>query len=543
MRESSTRFILKAPTLRQRLVGVVLTFVVAAVLIPCGSARGQGSRLVPLDHWSYEYILRLQRRGHLLELHPTALPYTYGEVRSSLEDLNARRLSRRERTWARRLAAEFGRPERRRNARRGPIVGGALQPGIRVSSHDRLDPLRYLDGEDVTLEAAGLNLYPNVAGQIFLMHGPLVAQAGLRFDVYYRDDPDGLNASNRLIVRNEDVYAGYGSRYVSIYLGRFRHHWAPPGADALLLSENPVGVDHLNLRLGGRRLALRSILGELDSITSDGRYTGAAGADSVAGSIRRFLAAHRFDWRPSRSFALSLMESTLYSSESSGISLKFLNPLNLHAFAVDGRPKNDENNGLLTGMLWLQYRRLTVQGQLLLDDFDLLGESGEAPSAALSGTLTYAGWPAVDLGGSLTAVTARAYNTHQPEGRYLYLLRGIGTQFNDYVELSGFAAFYRNWGDVDVKLKPKLDLLWQGERDIRQRYPIPEEGVDAILTGDVSRTVRPAVEVRLQGSRMWWMTVDVGPIFTDRPDVDDQFTLFMSINARFDILDRVDLSF
>lgn len=532
----------------------LLAFVAILFMLTCTpeSTRAQSHRIVPLDHWSYDYIERLQRRGHLLDLHPTALPYTHGEIHAAIDRLRRSRLAPVERAWVADLKRAFGpaergrhvrRPSRHRSGRTTAMGGGELEAGLRVANSDRLDPLRYLDAEGATLEAAGLNWHPNAAGRLFLEYGPVVAQIGLAFDTFYRDDPDGLDVANRLIVRNDESYVGLGSQYASLYLGRFGHHWAPARDDALLLSNNAAEFDHLHVRLGGKRLALRSVLGELDAMTVDGRFTGTAGADSVAGSVRRFLSAHRLDWRPSRRFSISIMESTIYSSSNSGLSLKFLNPLNLHAFAVDGRPKNDENNGLLAGMLWFQFQRVTVQGQLLLDDIDLMGRTGEPPSAALAGSIVYAGRPEIDIGGRLTTVTARAYNTHQPEGRYINLLRGLGTQFSDYVMLSGFGTLYHRFERLDAAVTPKLDLLWQGERDIRQPYPQRDDDVETILTGATERLTRPAIEVRLQTGRHFWMSLDAGVLFSDRPDHGARFTFLLSMKARLGIADRINLAF
>src|SRR5690606_42014136 len=81
------------------------------------------------------------------------------------------------------------------------------------------------------------------------------------------------------------------------------------------------------------------------------------------------------------------------------------------------------------------------RSQLLLDDVDLLGQTGEPLSAAISGSLIYAGWPSLDIGGRLAAVTARAYNTHQPEGRYIHLLDRKSTRLNSsHVKIS-YAVF------------------------------------------------------------------------------------------------------
>ena len=480
---------------------IVLAMSAAAFM----DAAGQAPRVIPYDHWSYEYIQRLQQRGMLLELNPTALPYTYAAVRRAIDAVDGDDLTPRERRWVRLLESEFRQPR----IKRGRVVaGGEIVPGLRASSTERIDPLRPGANEG-RIRPLGITLYPNASGRLFAEYGPFVAQGGLRFDLYYRDDPDALDAANRLIVRNEEAYVGFGSRYFTAHLGRLTPHWGVFHEPALLVSHNIVALDQLSLRLGGERLSMRSVVGELDSITEDGRFTGTAGADSVAGSVRRYVSLHRFDWRPSRHFTMSLMESTVYSGENTGFSLKFLNPLNIQAFTVDGRPKNDENNGILAGIIWANYRRVTLHGQLLIDDIDLMAQTGEALSAAFTGSIRYAGLRFGDLGGSLTAVTARAYNTHQPEGRYLHLLRGIGTQYNDYLHLSAFASWYLGRRALDVKLTPKLDLLFQGEQDIRLLYPGEES--DLILDGTPERTLRPALEMRIQHGRRWWAHLDVGP--------------------------------
>lgn len=526
-----------------RLRYIVVLVLLGAVWVD--RAPAQAHRMVPLDHWAYEYVKRLQRRGLLLELHPTSLPYTSGELWSALHRLDRHGLRTNEARWADALAAEFSAAG---DETPSAAAGGEILPGLQVSTSDRLDPLRPLDRDESTLEVGTMRLFPQAAGRLFLEYGPAVVQAGVRFDLFYRDDPDGLDAANRLIVRNEDSYAGVDTRYVSAYVGRFVRHWAPYGEASLLLSSNAVGFDQIGLRIGGDRLVLRSVLGELDSMTADGRFTGTAGADTVQGSVRRFVAAHRFDWRPSRHFSLSLMESTLFSGENSGWSLKYLNPLNLQAFSVDGRPKNDENNGLLAGMLWAYFRHWTLQGQLTIDDVDLAGESGEPASVALSGSLTYAGFPSLDAGIALTAVSARTYNTHQPEGRYTHLLRGIGTPFNDFVHASAYASYYLDDAPTDITLTPRLDVLLQGETRIHQPYPTGSAGADFILDGTVQRTIRPSIEVRLQGGRSWWARLDAGPAFVvNRNHVEARdgtsLTVTASVLARLDFTERVDLEF
>jgi hypothetical protein len=485
---------------------LILGFVAVST---CTPAFGQPSRIIPVEDWTYTYLERLQRRGHLLTLSPTALPYREGEVVRALAEADTGRMSRIERRWTALLSAALSAPDYESDE---ILFGGGIEAGFRAINSDRLDVLRPTDEGDPALVAGPLRLFPNVTGRVTAGRGPLVAQMGLRHDLYYRDDPDGIRPANRLITRNSDSYVGFDGRFASVYLGRFSNHWAVHGEDAPFLSANPAAYDQMTLRIGGRRLAVRSILGELDSITADDRFTGAAGADSVAGSKRRFLAAHRIDWRPAPYLSITFMEASLYSGAQAAGSLKYLNPLLVYAFAVDNRPKNEENNGLVAGSVWLQLRPVTLHGQLVIDDIDLMSETGEPPSVALTGALYYAGpFPAIDLGAAFTIISARAYNTHQTEGQYVYLLRGLATQFNDFVHLTAFADVYADRILPGLHITPRLDLLLQGEADPRQPYP--EHDVAFVLTGDVARTLRTGARVRFQNDPRWWVGLDYGANF------------------------------
>lgn len=480
---------------------VLLLLCLAGVRSP--GALAQSQRLLPPGDWTYTYIERLQRRGHLLALHPTALPYAEGEVRAALDALPVDALSATERRWAdlltRRLAP--GQEER-------AVYGATFEAGLDALDSDRRDVLRAADLGTARLALGDVRLFPNGGVQGFLENGRFVADLGVRFDMYYQDDPDGLDAANRISSRSEG-YLAYNGRFASAFLGRMENHWARPGDDALLVSDNPAPYDRLYLRLGGERFALRSLLGELDSITADGRYTGSAGADSVRGSERRYLAAHRFDWRPSRHVALSFMEANLFSGPSAGASLRFLNPLQLHVLLTDEPPKNDENNGLLAGMLWVHRRNVTLSGQLLVDDVDLLSETGEPASVALSGSLLYGGiTETLDAGLRLTLVAARSYNTHQPEGRYLYLRRGLATAFSDYVEASAFADLYADAWLPGLIVTPEVTYLAQGERTFNEPYPHGD--VPLILDGRVAHTTRVGARLFYQPAPRLWFRLDLG---------------------------------
>ena len=391
-------------------------------------------------------------------------------------------------------------------------MGYMFQASARTINSDRLDVVRPL-GDTLNF------FWYGTLANVYADAGPFIAELGFWQNKYYDVDPDGLDTALRFLIRSENTYLGVHSRLFSAYAGRWSNHWSVPGEPSTLLSDNPRSQDQIMMRLGGQRFSVTGLLSELDSVTEDGRFTGRVADDSVrVGNRRRYLAAHRWDWRPSRHFMLSAMESVLYSGTNAGLSLKYLNPIHPFTFVVDNRPKNEENNGFVTGLLWAQVQRLTVHAQMMVDDFNARGESGnETLTFAFAGSATYA-LPRMDLGATLNVVSARAYNAPQPEGQYTFLQRGLATQFSDYVHTAAYADLYLDDVALGLRLTPRLDLLAQGERDIRQPFPPNTEDLDNLLDGTVTRTVRPALQAVYQPSPWWWVRVDAGFNITSNLD-------------------------
>src|SRR5690625_7603182 len=106
-----------------------------------------------------------------------------------------------------------------------------------------------------------------------------------------------------------------------------------------------------------------------------------------------------------------------------------------------------------------------MNGQLLIDDIDIMNESGEPVSVALAGRAVWATRGAWDVGLTAKLVTARTYNTHQTEGQYLYLNRGLATNFSDFVSAGFFADHYADGWLDGLRLTPRLDYLGNGTFD------------------------------------------------------------------------------
>ncbi len=461
----------------------------------------QSNRFLPTGDHAYEYIVRLQRRGHLLGLNPTALPYQRGEVWDALSQIDTTQLNHSEHHWVDLLRKKLRPPSMSKDR---VAVGYTFMAGTDVINSDRIDPVRP-QGEAVNFYWHG------TAASGYLEAGPAVAEMSVFHSRYYDRDPDGIDAGLRLMARSEHSYVGWSQRRLSAYMGRWDLHWGTPGDASTIISSNARSRDQVWLRLGGDRVSVTAVLSELDSATDGRYYTGRAADDSVKfGSTRRFHAAHRWDYRPTKKFMLSFMESAIYSGPSSSLSLKYLNPVNPFTFVVDNVPKNDDNNGFLAGLLWAQFKRLTIQGQFMVDDIRLQSNTGpETITFVLTGSAAYA-LPKADLKLTLETVTSRAYNAPQTEGQYIYLNRGLATQFSDYVHTSLFLEFYLDRRVRGLRLGPKMDLLLQGERDLRQPFPVKSESIQNLLDGDVKRTIRGSMRLTYQPMHWWWIAADGG---------------------------------
>ncbi|MCH8960099.1 MAG: hypothetical protein IH820_01895 [Bacteroidetes bacterium] len=65
----------QAPVLFRSMIQPRCLLVPLLLLSLAVETLAQQNRLLPTDDWAYATITRLQRRGHLLDLNPTASPY------------------------------------------------------------------------------------------------------------------------------------------------------------------------------------------------------------------------------------------------------------------------------------------------------------------------------------------------------------------------------------------------------------------------------------------------------------------------------------
>jgi hypothetical protein len=457
-------------------------------------ASAQDHRLINTHDWAYEFIQNLQRRGHLLDLNPTDLPYTTGAVRRAVQQVDTTALSSVEWRWYRQLADAF--------APRGPNldsmrVGGTVTAGARGSSSERLNVLNPAGDADPALPRAQVTGY--------LEWGPWIGQAGATFDRFYETDPDGLDVARRLQSRSEEVYVGYNSSYVDVYLGRFDNHWSVHGRRGGFLTDNPRSFDQVQFELGTETLSFQSILGTLDNMTADSTFTG--DDRGRLGTVRRYAFFHRLDWSPTPSLTLSLIEGEIYHSPTAGLSLRNLIPLHAIVLESANKPRTADSNAMIGGAVWWQPGPLTLYAQGMLDDIlisrrEERKRTGEFYPAVytVNGSATWAGvTDRIDVGADIDVVSANSYRTDNRADEWSYAQRGLATNFSDYVRLAGHATWYPAPG---LELEPALTWYRKGEGDFRRLRityaPGPGGAIPSVGTGTVERTLRPSVSVRYQ---------------------------------------------
>ncbi len=523
-------------------MGRVLSFCMCLVIVLTTSyvaKAQQDSRVLSLyDRQSYEYIKQLQDRGYLLELHPTDMPYRYDELRSALSGIAQHDLKGVNGRWIRYLQDRIG-----FNAIERPVLDlrGASYLQVNNSERDHM----YRPSDDIAYLWPMIELVPGIRYQGWAV------QAHARLEYYEDRNIDGLDAVNRFWARNEETYLGYSNEFLEVYGGRVLNHWGVYGQSSGLLSDNSVTYDQLKINVETKHLQLSSVMGYLDNLKSDDVFNGDTREDPF--SVKRYLFAKRLDWRPREHVMFSYRESIIFSGWDAVPQPKYMLPGYIGFFQADNAPQNDFINYLTGIAFWVQFggsssagignnsgtkfqissqNTLTVHTEVIIDDIIFFRDRrgiDELSNFNVFFNVAYAlSQRCITLQINAEMVSAQSYNTDQAQGRYLYLGRGIATQFNDYI-FGEFRADVFPGGTLQgLRMTPYLGGLLQGEQVINKEFigsplsqkdknldelePVP----DFVLSGIVQESLRAGFEwvyysEAEQGwNNGWWIRADLG---------------------------------
>jgi hypothetical protein len=493
----------------------------AALLTICGElSSSQPTRYLYLDHWAYRYIDLLQDRGHMRDLGRSIKPYQRGDIaRSVLELMSISSLGDAERGWLELLREEFAEDINQ-------LAGDDSKTryfvrGIFREDADIVDDQR---DADYLLSAETLIRIP-----------ALVFSSRISIDQRLFDDPHFRGRKDISIAgRVEDSYLLARFSSISLFFGRTERSWSPFTDMSLALSGEPFSYDHFFLRIGGERLALRSLFARLSDLPS-----GASGVDGE----QRYFTAHRLDFRLGNWLQMGLFESSVYGGKGKGLDLALLNPFVPYVI-VENSSSREMNSFIGLDMYLVPHRDITVSMQLLIDDVKLSlfgkpifhGDEVEPNEFgfAIGGTCRDPlGLTNSILRARYLKVTRYTYNTPDSLERYLHEGISLGAgNGNDFDEVM-----------IDVDYFPvkswivSASALFKRAGEGLISEPFPEEFLTEDIpfpSGIIEKTHSFLAGLRYQPSAVWFLRGRLG--FDNVKNRDH-------VNGEDDVYVRGDVSF
>jgi hypothetical protein len=327
-----------------------------AALLLAGSISAQGSRNVPLGHWSYEIIERFDVMA-LIDLNEAQRPYTREQVAQAVGELCERvergevELSRADRHWLRKLVHEF---DHELGIRTSPVVDEPLferlTDGAYIVADASVAESLIISNEERPEYAGFLDLY--VAGQ--LGEGPVFEQtAGLRVTRWEEDTwrkvarPDQQFWKGMTLVLDRGYWA-VDLPWFRLEAGRDQVWWGPGHYGTLLVSDESYFFDMIKLDRDFGRLSVSFFVAELEP------------------DQKRFLSGHHITASLPWGLDLGFGEVVLYQADLP--EPVYLNPLTPYLAAQMVRGRDDQILWLLDGS-WQGVPGVRLYGEFLVDDW------------------------------------------------------------------------------------------------------------------------------------------------------------------------------
>jgi hypothetical protein len=450
----------------------VYAVLAAAFLGALAPARGaaQASPYLPLDDPRLPLLEHLIARGDIADPSPMVRPFRRADALRALTGAD----TSGEATAAliRQLRAELREPSDSQRWLLSARAGGQAYSHIR---RDLLHPL----GPD------GVRPYGELLGEAAL--GPFALVSRLAAEPRITDDPEWPGRRDLdLAWRMVEAYLSAQFKYGSVFYGQMDRNWGPVGIEGIGLSDYGYSETELGFEVGVDAVRLAGLARSLE----DAR-------DSTGARIHRYFFAHRLGVRVTDRLRLGLWETTVLAGADREFDGRYRNPLSLLLFANQYGLGADGN--VLFG-LDAHYRvgkGTTFEAQLGIDDLQYENTSGAdrypnrwAFTLAAHGPLgSRFSWR-----GLYTQASSLAFRTIDPFENLTDGGVGLGRNFDDMdrVTLTVSVPAGTRW-----LLTPELTLQRQGEGDINDPFPTPDEagGIPQLFIGTVERTWRAAVAV------------------------------------------------
>lgn len=482
------------------------------LLLPVTS-RGQSAN-VPIGHWAYDFLDRLETKGLVRDLALRARPISrnrMAQIIASIED-EARKhpgvLSGSDRRLLEQLKGEFademtelGVDYRQRLAE--PHLVSLREDSSSVYL-DALFEQRVIlrgglgDSTERRLETTGGGI---IRGRLhrflaFELEARNTAISGEEV-IRERFDPSlgmpRVTTGNLLFSDQARAYAVASNRWVRLQLGRDRVQWGPGRRGSLTVSEQMPESDMIrlwaefrNFRFTYLHAFLRSSLGP------------------------KYLAAHRLDVQLGRRLFLSGTESVVYGGRD--VEFQYLNPLMPYQIAEHHLGDRD-NNMLSFDITYFPVDGVKTYGELLIDDLSFdrnLFTHWANKYGLLLGVLwtDIAGMPNLDGQVEFAHVDPFVYTHRDSVNSYQHYDRSIGHWLGPNADDVTLVVRYQPTRDTRIALQ--FSQIRRGTGALQKPHRKEDGERKRFLDGPVHRTREVAVELRDQLVRDVFVTLRFG---------------------------------
>lgn len=371
-----------------------LTYFLFLIIVASSHLQAQ-TVYVPVSHWVYDFLDRMETKRLLPVVLNGTRPMTRSEIASHLETLIDQQplLNETERDQLDFLRFEFQEelPQEHRISYQSrikvltksrlidPYLPGFIYPRGRhllEIEHGPLrvnwDPIFYRSCLWANDDTLSVQERVNIDTNGFLLWGTIGQFVGFYTDVRdtrewgTRKYPGGnttapglgfVQGNGRQIYHDETIaYALLSLRYASLMFGKDVNLWGPGHGGQLMLSDNATSYDQLKLQISLKRLKFTSLIGWLRAYSPEYYANGARS---------RIMAAHRLEFSPFPFIDLGLQETIIYAGRQ--LEPAYANPLMF--FRSAEHYLGDQDNAAMGLDFELKtIAKTKVYGELFVDD-------------------------------------------------------------------------------------------------------------------------------------------------------------------------------
>ena len=450
---------------------------------------------VPLNHWLYDFLERLETRGYVESNFLRTRPISRDDVANILAEIERKRL-RKQVSFSRAEADLF-------EQLKGEFYEELFKLNIRAKKRYHERHLFKWDEEKARLRAdLGLSqrfdIYRSDAADSTRRTSHTTGAAILRaklgngLAVYAQfentlvrgEDIQQENFNPALgmptVISGENVYQDDAAAYLvwrlpwfDLEFGRDNAQWGPGYQGNLMLSGNCPRFDILRLRANYKNFHFTSIHGKLNS----------AGGD-------KYIAAHRLEIRPFRWLYLGGGESVIYGNR--GMELAYLNPVMLYHIAEHHQGDRD-NNTLGFDFTIFPARNHKFYNEIFIDDFT----SSENPFTYFGNKFAFQtgyywvnplGIPNLDFRAEYTRIEPYVYTHQDSINVYNHYNQHIGHWLEPNSD-----QFYSDLNFLvnrDLQIKFLIEQIRHGKGDINSPHQKAEGLRKKFLDGVVEKRWR-----------------------------------------------------